>query len=121
MSTLTPEPWEVALHARLIGSPIDEDTILELFDRVAPDVWGYALQRSRNHREATRVAINAFVTAALHPAIFADGRVPIRLRMMMLVHLDTARSTPAKFGERLRRLGRTGTKPGDQRPHLTVV
>jgi hypothetical protein len=121
MSTLTPEPWEAALHARLIGSPINEDTILELFDRVAPDVWGYALQRSRNRREATRVAVNAFVTAALHPAIFADGRVPIRLRMMMLVHLDTARSTPVKIGERLRRLGRTGTKPGGQRPHLTVV
>ncbi|UQX87616.1 hypothetical protein M6D93_15090 [Jatrophihabitans telluris] len=92
MISLTPRPWEDSLHARLTGAPINEDALLELFDRVAPDVWAYSRQRTRGQRAARQVAIQAFLTAAQHPAIFADRRVPIHVRMIMLVHLDTERA-----------------------------
>jgi hypothetical protein len=111
--TLVPEPWEAGLLSRLAVSPTSEDTLLELYDRVAPDVWGYAVHRSRSRGSgvAKQVAINAFLTAAQHPAIFDDRRVPIRVRMLMLVHLDTAGYAVEEPTARERRFGRRKPVP----------
>ncbi|MEO6117115.1 MAG: hypothetical protein ABIP33_12075 [Pseudolysinimonas sp.] len=84
-----PEPWEGPLLAKLNANPLNEETILELFDRVAPELWGYALHRTGQRRTATPIVIDAFLTAAQHPAIFADRRVSIKVRMLMLIHLAT--------------------------------
>jgi hypothetical protein len=87
--SLLPQPWEDELYDTLTTGPVSEDVALELFDRVAPWVWGYALHRSRNEGDAKRVTIKAFLTAVEHPDIFTDRRVPIHVRMLMLIHLDT--------------------------------
>jgi hypothetical protein len=87
--SLLPQPWEDELYDRLTAGLVGEDVVLELFDRVAPWVWGYALHRSGNEGDARRVTIKAFLTAVEHPDIFSDRRVPICVRMLMLIHLDT--------------------------------
>lgn len=84
-----PEPWERPFLAKLNTTPLEEDTILELFDRLAPELWGYALHRTGRQRTAAPIVIDAFLTAAQHPAIFADRRVSIQVRMLMLIHLAT--------------------------------
>jgi hypothetical protein len=126
--SFSPQPWEDSLHARMVGAPINEDVLLELFDRVGPAVWGYSLHRSRGRRQARQVAINAFLTAAQHPAVFADRRVPIRLRMLMLVHLETEalqaadRSAGARWPRLRRGRGRDERSGHDEpRPDLTLV
>ena len=110
MLFLAPEPWEDTLLAKLTSSPPNEETMLELFDRVAPELWGYALHRTRRSRAAAPIVIDAILTATRHPAIFADRRVSIRVRMLMLVHLATEDSpTSADISpgrRRLRYLGR---------------
>jgi hypothetical protein len=86
---LTPAPWEAAVHRRLNERPPNVEALLELFDLIAPEVWGYALHRCRDPRTAAQVAIKAFLAAAQNPAIFDDRRIPLRVRMLLLVHLDT--------------------------------
>lgn len=91
MLDLTPEPWEAAVLDRLKQAPPNLDALLELFELVSPAVWGYALHRCRDQQQAMQVATKAFLTAAHNPTIFDNRRVSIRIRMLLLVHLDTPR------------------------------
>ncbi len=95
MLSLLPQPWEDELYLSLTNGLAGEDVVLDLFDRVAPWVWGYALHRCGNAGDARREAIKAFLTAVEHPEIFADRRVPIHVRMLLVIHLDTQSAVKA--------------------------
>lgn len=104
MLLLAPQPWEDAVLAKLTATPRDNHAMLELFDHLAPELWAYALHRARGPRAASRVVIEAFRTAAQQPTLFADRRVSIQARMLMLIYVatkDAPADTPISRGRHM--------------------
>lgn len=87
---LTPESWEPALRRSLRQAPPNAPALLELYDHVAPAVYGYALQRTRNRARAYETALSAFSEAGHDPRVFDDARISMRIQMLLIVHLQTS-------------------------------
>lgn len=87
---VTPESWEPALRRRLRQAPPNAEALLDLYEHVAPAVYGYARQRTRSRRKAYETALSAFVEAAHHPGVFDDARISMRIQMLLIVHLRTS-------------------------------
>lgn len=86
----TPQSWEPALRRRLSQAPPNVEALQDLYDRLAPAVYGYARQRTRSRRQARETALAAFVEAANRPTVFDDARIAMRVQMLLLVHLRTS-------------------------------
>lgn len=63
----------------------DVDTLLELYDQLAPTLFGYALAITSNRRQAIRALRQAFLDVWDAPVLLSDPRVPPLIAIAALV------------------------------------
>ncbi len=93
----------------------DPAALMELYDRLAPLIYGYALTRTTPHTAVT-VCRDALLSAWQQPTVFGDDRVPMAFTMLLIARRELADTTSAQHrpATRMRRL-RKPTQPKHQR------
>lgn len=75
--------WEQGLRRRLSSG--DATALPEIYDRTAALVYGQALNRTQSPQRAYAISLQVFMYLWLHPDTLSDSRVPVRLRLLVLV------------------------------------
>jgi hypothetical protein len=76
-------PWEQGLRRRLSSG--EAAVLFEIYDRNAALVYGQALSRTQSPQRAYAISLQVFLHLWLHPDTLSDSRVPLRLRLLVLV------------------------------------
>lgn len=80
----------------------DPEAIMALYDDISAVAYGFALQLTRSRRRAYRALRSAFLHAIEDPAMFADLRVPVRVRILLEVNHYALHELPTRKLRRLR-------------------
>lgn len=79
----TEQRWQLEIAARLRRD--DVEALLELYDQLAPMLFGYALALGHRRRHAVRALRQAFLEVWQAPILLSDPRVPPAIALAALV------------------------------------